>query len=105
MKEYTFLAAASVILTIFIDCKSSKLYRRGEYYIFLAVILFFKLLVNGYLTGNNIVIYNTRFFLGFRLGSIPLEDFLFGYSMVTLTLVFWEYFKKKFALSRDNIGQ
>lgn len=96
MKEYTILAVISVFITIFLDAISKiNLLKKKEFYLFLAVIFFFKLLVNGYLTGSNIVLYNPKFFLGFRLGSIPLEDFLFGFSMVTQTLVCWEYFKKE----------
>lgn len=96
MKEYTVLAVSSVLLTVFLDKASNiRLLRKGEFYIYLIIILFFKLLVNGYLTGTNIVMYNKNFFLGIRIGSIPLEDFLFGFSMVTLTLVFWEYFKRR----------
>jgi len=41
------------------------------------------------------VMYNPQFFMGIRIGTIPLEDFLFGFSMVTLSIVCWEYFKKK----------
>lgn len=95
MKEYTILAAVSVVATIFIDGKSGiRLLRKGEYYIFLVFILLFKFLVNGYLTGTEIVVYNPSYFMGFRIGSIPAEDFLFGFSMVTLSVIFWEYFKK-----------
>ena len=94
MKEYTLLAAISAIFTFFLD-RRSKVYvlQRREFYHFLLIILFFKFLVNGYLTGNNIVIYNNHFFLRTRIGSIPLEDFFFGFSMVTMSIIFWEYFK------------
>jgi len=95
MKEYTILSVIAFLLTIFMDRKSAiRLLQRKEFYFFLLVILFFKLLVNGYLTSRLIVIYNPRFFLNMRLGSIPVEDFLFGFSMVTMTLIFWEYFKR-----------
>lgn len=96
MKEYTGLAIASVVMAVIVDRRlGADLFRQGRFYLFLLVILFFKLLVNGYLTGARVVIYNPAVFLGYRIGSIPLEDFLFGLSMVTLTIVFWEYFKKK----------
>jgi len=99
MKEYTLLAAASVLVTCLLDIKSKVIIlKRKEFYVFLFVILLFKFFVNGYLTGENIVIYSPRFFIGLRIGSIPVEDFLFGFSMVTLTIVFWEYFKTKFSL-------
>lgn len=96
MKEYTVLAAASVAITIIVDALSGvKVLRRAEFYIFLCAIFLIKLLVNGYLTGTGIVLYRAQFFLGIRIGSIPVEDFLFGFSMVTLAIIFWEYFKKR----------
>ncbi len=95
MKEYTILSVMSVMLTVMMGRKSSsRIFQRTEFYIFLLIILFFKLLVNGYLTSQLIVIYSTDFFLNLRVGSIPVEDFLFGFSMVTLTIIFWEYFKR-----------
>jgi lycopene cyclase domain-containing protein len=96
MKEYTLFSAISVFLTFILDkIAKTGIFKRTEFYIFLPVIFFFKLLVNGFLTGKEIVIYNPDFFLGLRIGSIPVEDFLFGFSMVTITLIFWEFFKKR----------
>lgn len=95
MKEYTLISVAAAVLTVLIARKSaSRLFERREFYIFLLIIVFFKLLVNGYLTSRLIVIYNPRFFLNVRIGSIPVEDFLFGFSMVTMTIVLWEHFKR-----------
>ncbi|MBU1869114.1 MAG: lycopene cyclase domain-containing protein [Candidatus Omnitrophica bacterium] len=96
MKEYTLLGIISVIATVIIDRVTGvRILERKQFYFFLVMILFFKLLVNGFLTGTNIVIYDARFFLGFRVTSIPIEDFLFGFSMVTLTLIFWERLKRE----------
>jgi len=95
MKEYTILAVISVFATLILDKRSgTEVLRKGEFYIFLLVIFGFKLMVNGYLTAKNIVQYRPQFFLGIRIGTIPLEDFLFGFSMVTMSIIFWEYFKK-----------
>ncbi len=95
MKEYTLLAVLSVAVTILADAVlKTRLLKKREFYFFIVFILAFKLLVNGYLTAAGIVRYDPDFFMGFRLGSIPAEDFLFGFSMVTLSIVFWEYFKK-----------
>ena len=96
MKEYAILAVISVFYTLFLDwALKTDLVKRIEYYIFLAVIFGFKLLVNGYLTGSGIVLYNPHILLGIRIGTIPLEDFFFGFSMVTMTIIFWETFKAK----------
>ncbi len=93
MKEYTLISIIFVLITIFLDIRTRVLLlKRIEYYIFLLFILFFKLLVNGYLTSKSIVIYNLEFFMGFRLLSIPFEDFIFGFSMVTMTIILFEYF-------------
>jgi lycopene cyclase domain-containing protein len=95
MKEYTIFALLSVAAAIILDFKvKTFVLKRKEYYLFLACILFFKILVNGYLTGKNIVVYNPEFFMGFRFGSIPFEDFLFGFSMVTVSIICWEHFKR-----------
>lgn len=94
MKEYTLLAIISLIVTVVLDRISKVgILKRNEFYFFVIVIVFFKLLVNGYLTGAQIVRYNPGFFLGYRILSIPLEDFIFGFSMVVTSIIFWEYFK------------
>jgi len=94
MKEYTLIAACLVILTILIDKLTRvNIFKKKLFYLFLVIILGFKLLVNGYLTGASIVMYNLRFYLGLRIGSIPLEDFLFGFSMVSLGIILWEFSK------------
>lgn len=96
MKEYTILGIISVIAVFLADrAARTGIFRKQEFYIFLAVITFFKFLVNGFLTGREIIIYNPEFYLGFRIGTIPAEDFLFGFSMVALTIIFWEYFQGK----------
>ncbi len=94
MKEYTLIAVIAVLVTILLDWKSGvRVLQKKEFYIFFAVITGFKLMVNGYLT-RYIVMYNPQFFLGIRIGTIPLEDFLFGFSMVTMSIIFWEYGKQ-----------
>ena len=95
MKEYTVLGILAVVFTFIIGkILKADIFKKKIFWFFILIILFFKFLVNGYLTGADIVRYNPKFFIGYRLGSIPLEDFLFGFSMVSLTIIFWEYFKK-----------
>lgn len=95
MREYSLIAVFSLLWVVVIDRLTRvNILRKKEFYLFMLIILGFKLLVNGYLTKTNIVIYNPQFFLEIRLGSIPLEDFLFGFSMVSLSIIFWEFFKQ-----------
>lgn len=55
--------------------------------------------VNGILTGTGlespIVNYNPNDFLGFRLGTIPIEDAVYGYSQFLLVLYFFKLFDQK----------
>jgi lycopene cyclase domain-containing protein len=95
VKEYTLISGAMIILTVLVDRLTRvNILKRKLFYLFMIIILGFKLLVNGYLTQTSIIMYNPKYFFGLRLGSIPLEDFLFGFSMVTLGIIFWEFWKK-----------
>ena len=58
-------------------------------------------IVNGILTGTgiegNVVWYNDAQNLGIRLGTIPVEDTVYAFSMILMNLFLFDYFKKKLA--------
>ena len=63
MKEYTVLAFFATVASIIFDHYSGiRLMRKKLYYVLLACLFCFMLLVNGYLT-KYIVFYDSRFFL------------------------------------------
>ena len=96
MKEYTMFAVASSIATVGLDwALGTKVTSRGLYWIFLAVMFGFKVLVNGYLTWRPIVLYGEQFFLGVKVLTIPVEDFFYGFSLITLSVILWEYFSAR----------
>ncbi len=95
MKEYTILVLITSVLSIYLDKKlKTNLLKRKIFWLFLTIIAGFKLIVNGYLTAH-IVRYNHQSFLGIRIGTIPIEDFLFGFSMIMCTIMVWEKLKNK----------
>jgi len=53
------------------------------------------LLTNWWLTSNKIVMYSEGEIIGTRVAGAPLEDLLFGFSMILLTLSLWEFFTKR----------
>jgi len=67
-------------------------------------------IVNGILTGTgiegNVVWYNDAQNLGIRLGTIPVEDTVYAFSMILMNLFLFDFFKKKLAnkkiISSDN---
>ena len=95
MAEYTILAAISVVAVVLLEglVWRTGLFREPAYWIAMAICYGFMILVNGWLTKLSapIVIYDGRFNLGVRFPwDIPVEDFLFGFSMLTLTMLLWE---------------
>ena len=95
MAEYTILAAISVLAVVLLEVFvwRTGLFREPAYWIAMAICYGFMILVNGWLTKLSapIVIYDGRFNLGVRFPwDIPVEDFLFGFSMLTLTMLLWE---------------
>ena len=57
-------------------------------------------IVNGVLTGswidNQVVWYNDAENLGIRMGTIPVEDSIYAYSMILMNLFFFEYLCSRF---------
>lgn len=95
MITYTSLSILAVILVIIFDfLLGTKLYKRKAFWNFWAILVVLLFIVNGYLTWRPIVMYNSNFISNFRLFTIPIEDFLYGFSLVTLNLIIWEKLTK-----------
>ena len=94
--EYTTSAITGVVVVVTVDfLLKTRVTTQGKFWVFIVVMFLFKILVNGYLTARPIVLYGEEFFLGVRFFTIPLEDFLFGFSLITLSVVLWEYFTRR----------
>ena len=98
---YTVLAVAAVVATVVLDrwVVRTRLTASGTWWIAYAIIVFFQLLTNGWLTGRGIVSYRGDAILGsgairfvgdWRLAYAPVEDLAFGFALVLLTCVVWE---------------
>ena len=89
--NYTLTAGLGVLLAILIDCLALRtmLLRRKAFWVAYAIVLFFQLIVNGLLTGLEIVRYDPDRILGLRLVYAPVEDIAFGFAMVLITLSLW----------------
>jgi lycopene cyclase domain-containing protein len=91
--EYTILASVSVILVIITDLVlGTRLILNKKFWVFWGVMFILMFIINGYLTWRPIVIYGDKFYLHVRLFTIPVEDFLFGFSLITSNIIIWEYF-------------
>jgi lycopene cyclase domain-containing protein len=69
------------------------LFRRPAYWLSMGIVLGFQVPVDGWLTKVSapVVEYSSRQLTGLRgPWDIPVEDFLFGFALVTAALLLWE---------------
>lgn len=91
---YTLPAVISVIVVCLLErWLRTGLFHKPAYWISMAIVLGFQIPVDGWLTKLSapIVIYNEKHTSGLRFPwDIPVEDFLFGWALVTAVLLLWE---------------
>ncbi|GAA0218923.1 lycopene cyclase domain-containing protein [Cryptosporangium japonicum] len=88
---YTQAAVLGVLAAIAVDffVWRTRLLTRRVWWVSYAIVVFFQLMTNGFLTGRGIVLYNPDDILGVRIVYAPVEDLLFGFAMVLLTVSTW----------------
>jgi lycopene cyclase domain-containing protein len=93
--EYTLLTAVAVVAVVALELLvwRTGVFGRLRFWLATAIVFGFQVPVDGWLTKLSapIVIYEEDQMLGARFPwDIPVEDFGFGFAMVTLTIVLWE---------------
>ena len=93
--EYTWASIVAVVVVIAVEVfwLRTGLFRKVTFYVAYAIILFFQVLVDGWLTKLSapIVLYNEDKYSGIRFPwDIPVEDYLFGFALIALTIILWE---------------
>jgi lycopene cyclase domain-containing protein len=91
---YTLPAMISVVVVCVLELAVLRtgLFRKPAYWISMGIVFGFQILVDGWLTKLSapIVIYNEEHTSGLRFPwDIPVEDFLFGWALVTAVLLLW----------------
>jgi lycopene cyclase domain-containing protein len=92
--DYTLLAlvAAVVVVVVELAWLRTGLFRSPAYFATMAVVFGFQVLVDGWLTKASapVVLYDPGQISGVRAPwDIPVEDFLFGFALITLVLLLW----------------
>ena len=89
--SYSALAVTAVVAVLVLDLAvlRTRMVTRKVFWTAYAIVLAFQLLVNGVLTGRGVVTYDPRAIWGPRIAYAPVEDLLFGFALVTLTLASW----------------
>jgi lycopene cyclase domain-containing protein len=89
--SYSALAVLAVVAVLVVDLAvyRTRLVIRRVFWATYAIVVVFQLLMNGVLTGLDVVTYDPGTIWGPRIAYAPVEDLLFGFAMVTLTLASW----------------
>jgi lycopene cyclase domain-containing protein len=95
MPEYTVAAVVAAVAVVVAELAwfRTGLLRTRAYWISMAIVFFFQVLVDGWLTKLTapIVRYDPGQFLGVRFPwDVPIEDYLYGFALVTLTMLLWD---------------
>ena len=92
--SYTVAAACAPVLAVLAEVAVVRtgILRRARFWLTIAITLAFQVLVDGWLTKRTapVVCYHARAISGLRWPwDIPVEDFLFGFALITTTLLLW----------------
>jgi lycopene cyclase domain-containing protein len=89
--SYTALSLLGVVVAALVDVAvlRTNLLRRKAFWTAYAIVVFFQLVTNGLLTGLRIVRYDPDRIIGLKIVYAPVEDLLFGFAMILLTLSLW----------------
>ncbi len=100
-KHYTGLAISFLGLAVLLDqLLNTNIILQKRFYLYLLLVLLFTLIFNGYLTWRPVVTYGVQYQLGFRIFTIPIEDFVYGTALIFMnTSIYQNIINKKESLS------
>ena len=92
---YTLPAVAAAVAVVVLELRwlRTGLLARRSFWVAYAICLGFQVVVDGWLTKLSapIVIYDPDEITGWRFPwDVPVEDYVFGFALITLTLLIWE---------------
>ena len=95
--NYTGIALTAFLFSILFDLYiiKSRLLIRAVFWTSYAIIVFFQLITNWWLTSREIVMYDPDVIIGLRIASAPAEDLFFGFALVLSVMTLWIYWGKK----------
>ena len=95
--SYTGLALAGVGLALVLDLLvlRTRVVTRRIFWVSYCIVVLFQLLTNGWLTGRDIVVYSESDIIGTRVAFAPVEDLLFGFSLVLQTTAWWIWWGRR----------
>jgi lycopene cyclase domain-containing protein len=99
------LISVAVVCVLELAVLHTGLFRTRAYWLSMAIVFGFQILIDGWLTKLSapIVIYTEQHTSGIRFPwDIPVEDFLFGWALVTAVLLLWVTQRPRTADRKDS---
>ena len=95
MPEYTLLTGVAIVGVVLLELCwfRTGIFGSGQYWVSMIIVFAFQIPVDGWLTKLTapIVLYDDQHTTGVKFPfDIPIEDFLFGFALVTAVLLLWE---------------
>jgi len=105
--SYTVATLLGVLAALAVDLVvlRTRLVTRRVWWAAYGIVAFFQLVTNGVLTGRRIVVYNPDQIIGLRIVYAPVEDLLFGFAMVLLTLSTWVWLGRRGIQNEPRAGR
>ena len=105
--SYTTLVLLGVLAAVLLDVVvlRTRVVTRRAFWTAYAIVLAFQLLTNGWLTGRDIVTYDESQIVGLRLVFAPVEDLLFGFALILLTLSVWVWLGRRGVQRTPRAGE
>jgi lycopene cyclase domain-containing protein len=105
---YTSVTFISTGIFLLFHCFIVKGDYMGRFYLMYLVTLIPFFIVNGLLTGSfipeEVVFYDNTQNMGIRIGTIPVEDMVYGLLMLLLNVTWFEFFRNKFNAPVNSIS-
>ncbi|MEU4236650.1 lycopene cyclase domain-containing protein [Actinoplanes sp. NPDC026619] len=104
---YTSAALTGALIAVLLDLFvfRVRLLGRAVFWATYPIIITFQLLSNGILTGRDIVMYAPDAILGWRIAYAPVEDLVFGFALVLLTLDLWVWWGRRGIQREPRAGE
>ncbi len=103
--EYTAAASVALAAALALDLAGGgRVVRHRRFGLFAVVVLACTAVFNGYLTARPLVLYDPRYQLDVRLGTIPVEDFVYGLALVIANVTLFERLRDRLGAPRTPLG-
>jgi isorenieratene synthase len=104
-REYTAVACGALAMAVILDGTApSPIVLHRRFPLFTALVVGFTAVFNGYLTARPVVLYDARHQLDWRVGTIPIEDFVYGLALVIANVTLFERWRARLGAPRTPPG-